>query len=105
MFTTELYAKGMGLKGGISKGGFLGLAPPNALCGDIVTVLLGAPVPIILRPKEGGLYELVGECYVHGAMGGEALAHLSEELRVMGHRSRPFLESVSNARLMNFVLV
>jgi hypothetical protein len=69
--------------------GFIGLAPPNAKPTDIVCIFLGAPVPIILRPHSGGNYNLVGECYVYGVMDGEALGHLNDELRALGHRSRP----------------
>ena len=39
--------------------------------GDIVTVVLGGSVPLVLRPC-GSHFELVGECYLHGFMDGEA---------------------------------
>lgn len=89
----------------ITKSGFIGLAPPLAVPGDIVVILLGAPVPHVLRRKDG-YYTLVGECYVHGVMGGEALAHLSQEiaLQVPGHRVRPFRKSTSAASLEWFLI-
>ncbi|KAK3367713.1 heterokaryon incompatibility protein-domain-containing protein [Podospora didyma] len=86
----------------VTKSGILGLAPASTVPGDLVVVLLGAPVPHILRKQADGDYILVGECYVHGIMGGEALAHLHEYLSSVGHRSRPFRESKSNAPLQRF---
>jgi hypothetical protein len=89
----------------MTKSGLVGLAPLEAVPGDIVVVLLGAPVPHVLR-KKGGYYTLVGECYVHGVMGGEALAHLSREiaLEMPGHRVRPFRKSKSAASLEWFLI-
>jgi len=49
--------------------------PWNAQVGDVVAVLHGGDIPFIL-PHAGklGKYEWVGKCFVHGIMGGEALA-------------------------------
>jgi hypothetical protein len=55
--------------------GRLGVVPCNTRDGDIVAVLYGAQVPFIIRPKKSAKeiqYELVGECYIHGLMDGEA---------------------------------
>ena len=71
--------------------GFLGLAPTRTHPGDVVCVLLGGPVPFILRENIWGHYSLVGECYVDGIMDGEALNHLRDELCLMGHTSSPRL--------------
>ncbi|KAH7394790.1 hypothetical protein BKA66DRAFT_567177 [Pyrenochaeta sp. MPI-SDFR-AT-0127] len=89
----------------MTKSGLIGLAPPLAVPGDIIVVLLGAPVPHVLRRKDS-YYTLVGECYVHGVMGGEALAHLDQEiaLQVPGHRVRRFLKSRSAASLEWFLI-
>ena len=38
----------------------------------LVAIIYRAPKPFILRPK-GENYQLVGECYVHGIMDGEAM--------------------------------
>lgn len=50
--------------------GHMGLAPAQARAGDIVTVLLGSPSPVLLRPNsdQGGArtFSVVGECFVHG---------------------------------------
>lgn len=84
---------------------YLGLAPPQALPGDVIVIFLGAPVPHVLR-KYGGHYRLVGECYVHGFMGGEALAVLRKEItqKVPGHRVRPSHEGIDGLSLRWFEL-
>jgi hypothetical protein len=55
--------------------GRIGIVPYNTRDGDVVAVLYGAEVPFIIRPKdtEEVQFELVGECYIHGLMDGEAL--------------------------------
>ncbi len=87
----------------LTSSGNIGLAPSRAAPGDLVVVLLGAPVPHVLRKRDDGGYTLVGECYVHGIMAGEALAHL--DLSSMGHRCRPFPKSKSSAQLETFKIV
>ncbi|KAI0402997.1 heterokaryon incompatibility protein-domain-containing protein [Xylaria palmicola] len=52
--------------------GYYVLGPAALEAGDIVCVLFGSKVPFCLRPM-GGRYLLVGECYVHGLMKGEAV--------------------------------
>jgi hypothetical protein len=52
--------------------GYMGLGPNALEVGDVVCVLFGGNVPFILRPKNG-VYQLVGEAYVHGIMEGEAI--------------------------------
>jgi hypothetical protein len=94
----------LGRKFLITKTGSIGLAPPEAKPGDNVAVLVGAPTPHVLR-KQGDHYKLIGECYVHGIMGGEALGHLDEDLKAMGHRCRPCPNRKSNARLEKFTIV
>jgi Heterokaryon incompatibility protein (HET) len=89
----------------ITHTGYYCLAPSSARVGDIVTILIGAPVPHVIRRREDGFYTYVGECHVHGVMGGEALAHLTDELRAMGHRSRPFRQSKSSAPLRRFDII
>ncbi|KAI4161898.1 MAG: hypothetical protein LQ342_004464 [Letrouitia transgressa] len=54
--------------------GYVGLAPWNVEVGDRVCVLYGGATPFLLRRVEGkDDFGLVGECYVYGIMGGEAL--------------------------------
>jgi hypothetical protein len=55
-----------------SSNGYLASVPVSSLPGDLVCVVMGATVPFVLRPLHGG-YQLIGECYVHGLMCGEAL--------------------------------
>ncbi|TPX13348.1 uncharacterized protein E0L32_006321 [Thyridium curvatum] len=52
----------------------MGLGPECLASGDVVCVILGGPVPYVLRPCRGGRYQFVGECYVPGYMAGEAVA-------------------------------
>jgi hypothetical protein len=52
--------------------GFAGWVPQDARAGDVVAVLYGSRVPFVLRRVEDGKYRLVGECYIHGLMAGEA---------------------------------
>lgn len=56
--------------------GYYVLGPAVLEAGDKVCVLFGSKVPFCLRPM-GRRYMLVGECYVHGLMKGEALDMLS----------------------------
>ncbi|KAJ8116079.1 hypothetical protein OPT61_g2429 [Boeremia exigua] len=53
--------------------GMIGFVPMRAKKGDLVCILHGASVPFILRQTTGGKFQLVGECYMHGIMYGEAL--------------------------------
>jgi hypothetical protein len=40
---------------------------------DEVSVILGCDFPMVLRPSGSNRYEVVGPCFVHGLMLGEAL--------------------------------
>ena len=53
--------------------GYIGLAPRAAKPGDRVCVLLGSDSPFLLHPTGNNQYQLVGNCYAHGIMSGEAL--------------------------------
>ena len=64
---------------------YMGLAPQDSKHGDLVCVILGCPVPLLLRLVEEGKdnpqaskedsqrYRLLGECYVDGFMNGEVM--------------------------------
>lgn len=60
--------------------GHVGLGPNSMLKSDIVAVFEGGETPFILRPVktttavQGSAYHVVGECYLHGWMNGEALS-------------------------------
>ncbi|KAG8157264.1 hypothetical protein KVR01_012972 [Diaporthe batatas] len=45
----------------------------NYYLGDMIFVILGCKVPIVLRRTSGGPYQVIGDCFVHGIMDGEAI--------------------------------
>lgn len=51
----------------------IGLAPPEAVVGDMICLLWGCSVPVILRDLGGKKCKLIGESYMHGIMNGEFL--------------------------------
>lgn len=64
----------------ITQQGFLGLGPSETRCGDSVFIFAGGHTPFLLREaqdrviveeKPSKTFELVGDCYVHGAMDGK----------------------------------
>ncbi|KAI8713802.1 HET domain-containing protein [Fusarium sp. LHS14.1] len=55
----------------INLNGFVGLGPEGAQNGDHVCIPVGGDMPWLVRPVESGMYEFVGECYVHGLMDGD----------------------------------
>ena len=63
----------------ITRRGFIGLAPGWASKGDNICVVLGAAVPFVTRKSQNGNDMLIGECYVHGLMDGEALDMVLDE--------------------------
>jgi len=56
-----------------TKKGYLGLEPRSLKDGDEVALLKGGMVPLVIR-KTDKYFELVGDCYVHGIMHGEAFS-------------------------------
>ena len=58
--------------------GYYVLGPKVMQPGDVVCVLFGGKVPFCLRPL-GDRYLLVGECYVHGLMNGEAMKMMNRQ--------------------------
>lgn len=57
---------------GTTHDGHLANLPGGAQPGDIIYTVLGGSVPYVFRERNDGYHELVGECYVHGFMNGEA---------------------------------
>jgi len=58
----------------------------EAQVGDIICVLYGCSVPVVLREKEENgkkIWLLIGECYVHEIMDGEAVEDILEDEEVM----------------------
>lgn len=56
-----------------TKDGHVGLAPGSAQPGDQVGVILGCHTPLVLRRLTDDEWAVIGECYIHGLMDGEAL--------------------------------
>jgi hypothetical protein len=64
----------------ITKEGYLGLGPRNMQVGDEIHIVAGGNCPLVLRkaPHERSIqspnptYTLLGDCYLHGVMDGEA---------------------------------
>jgi hypothetical protein len=52
---------------------YLGMGPRETEAGDSVCIFEGSHVPIILRPREDGCFQVVGEAYIYGMMYGEML--------------------------------
>lgn len=69
-----------------TENGELGQCPDGTQCGDIIVALYGSNFPFVLRPRpfppgtslaeqlrQGQKYQLVGACYLDGAMQGEKM--------------------------------
>ena len=55
---------------------YMGLVPYNAHIGDQICVLPGISAPLVLRREKSMpdvTYRLIGDCYIHGLMDGEAI--------------------------------
>ncbi|KAE8363439.1 heterokaryon incompatibility protein-domain-containing protein [Aspergillus caelatus] len=57
-----------------------GLCPEATTLGDFICILYGCSVPVILRQstRDPKCYKVIGECYVHGKMEGEAVEDCKE---------------------------
>ena len=62
---------------------FVGIGPAATEPGDSIYILAGGPFPYVLRPVPDAAclntFELVGSCYVHGVMDGQAVDGLGED--------------------------
>ena len=57
----------------VSENGRIGWVPITARAGDQLYVFKGMRVPVVLRPiGDLGWWQLIGACYIHGLMDGEA---------------------------------
>jgi hypothetical protein len=73
----------------VTKKGYIGLAMPEAAPGDTINLLLGARMPIILRPLPKSEVEgvcgsvhrhiVLGDAFVHGLMYGEGIETLEQD--------------------------
>jgi len=62
----------------VTENGRMGFVPPLADVGDMICVIYGMQAPLVLRRTSGDSlgeaeHKLLGECYIHGAMDGEAM--------------------------------
>lgn len=58
----------------VTAAGRIGIGPSDTRLDDIVAVLPGSGVPFVIRSRENtGGWLIVGESYVDGLMGGEAI--------------------------------
>ncbi|KAI1461666.1 heterokaryon incompatibility protein-domain-containing protein [Annulohypoxylon moriforme] len=74
LFQAALLRSCVGRRFFITKRGFIGIGPACMRSGDLVAVILGVPVPFIVRKtgdQDSENYILLGECYVDGIMEGE----------------------------------
>lgn len=55
----------------------LWLAPMDARAGDETHFVIRTRLPLVLRTAQN-VYTVVGDCYLHGMMDGEAHANLEE---------------------------
>ncbi|KAK8128885.1 hypothetical protein PG984_009993 [Apiospora sp. TS-2023a] len=60
----------------VTNGNRIGKGPRDLTQGDCVAVIYGCRIPLVLRPS-GQYFQLVGPCYMHGAMFGEIIDQLS----------------------------
>lgn len=58
----------------VTENGYVGWVPEASKIGDCVCVVAGGQAPFTMRKLPGGFYQLIGECYIHGIMDGEALS-------------------------------
>lgn len=71
--------------------GYIGASPADVRDGDIISVLVGASVPIVLRPVVDHLdaYQVVGPCFLQGVMLGQGLlGPLPEDWLCIIHHNR-----------------
>jgi hypothetical protein len=67
----------------VTRKGYMGLGPAEMQAEQVVVVMLGGRVPFVLRRQENHRYQLVGECYTHGFMKGEAVQDDEDAMEIM----------------------
>jgi hypothetical protein len=83
----------------ITKKGYFGIGPAELEEGDEIYILAGGKVPLVLRPSpesQPNTFELVGDCYVHGVMDGEAVTE-----RTQSSGQSPWKKAIATAK--NFI--
>jgi len=64
----------------LTASGFFGIGPAETRPLDTIVILLGGPVPFVLRLL-GGYHIMIGECYVGDIMQGEVINIAAEDMR------------------------
>lgn len=114
VFLSPLERRLFGWRFGLTSQGHYSLVPSHSKEGDVICVPIGSSTPFVLRPvlKEDGLSsehcELIGRCYVHDFMDGQAMASLLDALENEGVEARSGLSVASeriHAELKSFILV
>jgi hypothetical protein len=83
----------------VTKKGYFGIGPAELEVGDDIYILAGGRAPLVLRPlpeSQPNTFELVGDCYVHGVMDGEAVTE-----RTQRSGQSPWEKAVATAK--NFI--
>jgi Heterokaryon incompatibility protein (HET) len=62
----------------VTEKGYLGLGPRAMKEGDFAVIIGGLQVPMVLRVKEDGCFQILGEAYVHGFMDGEGPIEIAQ---------------------------
>jgi hypothetical protein len=57
----------------ITRKGYFGIGSEILQAGDLLFIPFGSKTPLAIRQKGASSYWLVGQCYVHGIMSGEAM--------------------------------
>ena len=73
IFRQSLNEMTTGRKFFVSSDRYMGLTPTGTQLEDRICVIRGCNVPFVVRPQVADGVYLVGECYVHGLMRGEAM--------------------------------
>ena len=70
LFLEVFSACAWGRRLGLMEFGIPALLPGDTQLDDYLAIVLGAPIPLVLRPVGDG-YRIVGSCYIHGLMDGQ----------------------------------
>jgi hypothetical protein len=78
-FFSNIYCMTLCRRFFITNRGYLGLGPRNMQIGDEIHIVAGGSFPLVFRKAShkrsirpaNPTYTLVGDCYLHGVMGGE----------------------------------
>jgi len=55
--------------------GYMGRVPHGSAVGYMICIFFGGCIPFVLRECSDRYFRLIGECYTHGVMDGEAMKH------------------------------